>query len=161
MRHKPLLRKLIRHTKRLPNHRLLQLDPHTRTPRQCRPDALQRLAEAALAQPRQVVLSRPDEVRVAKEEGRLAVLLVAAVREVGAVVHGREGPEDAAVRQQHVGQDLDVQAPVARVVVHEHGVDFEGAGRVAGADGVGERAREGRVVGQKLLREGPGLRMGG
>ena len=98
-----------------------------------------------------MVLSRPDEVRVAKEEGRLAVLLVAAVREVGAVVHGRESPEDAAVRQQHVGQDLDVQAPVARVVVHEHGVDFEGAGRVAGANGVGERAREGHVVGQELL----------
>ena len=108
-----------------------------------------------------MVLSRPDEVRVAKEEGRLAVLLVAAVREVGAVVHGREGPEDAAVRQQHVGEDLDVQAPVARVVVHEHGVDFKGAGWVAGANGVGERAREGRVVGQELLREGPGLRVGG
>ena len=97
-------------------------------------DAFEGSLEAALAETREVVGCRPEEVRVGEVEGRLAVLLVAAVWEVGVAVFGGEGAEVAAGGEEEVEDELGVEGPVAGVVEDHYGVEFEGG--VVGCGGV-------------------------
>lgn len=70
------------------------------------------------------VLRGPLEVGVAEQQLGLAVLLVPAVGEGRVAVLRRPGPaQDAAPREQQVGDDLEVEAPVARGGEDEDGGD--------------------------------------
>lgn len=171
----PPLRERVRRRVRLPKHPLLQLHARGLPARHGAPHALERGAEAALAEPREVVRGGPEEVLVGEVEGRLAVLLVAAVGEGGVAVAGGERAEVAGVGEEEVEDQLGVEGPVAGVVVDEDGVDLEGVigrwgvilggggGRGGGGEvrGAGEGARVRVVVGEEGAGEGPDGGVGG
>jgi hypothetical protein len=132
------------------------------------PDSLQGVVEGALAETRMRVARGPEEVRVAEDERWLVGLLVASVGEGRvAVVHGA-GADDAAVGEEDVENQLNVERPVAWVVEDEDGVDFD-VGWVGGGIGigigigvgVGERSGKGGVVVLEDVGEGPDGRVGG
>lgn len=106
---------------RLPDDGALELG---RTARDLAPDARERRLERPLSQPREVVLRAPEEVRVREEERRLAVLLPAGSGQAGITVLRRVGPQHAALGEQQVGYNLDVECPVTGVVEYEYGVNF-------------------------------------
>lgn len=111
------------------------------------PDPFECFAEAALAEAREVVRGRPEEVGVGEVEGRLGVGLVAAVWEVWIVVMGREGAEDAFGGEEQVKEELGIEGPVAGVVEDEDGGDAEVGGGGKGGVGAVYGFREGVRVG--------------
>nr|POE90067.1 hypothetical protein CFP56_20534 [Quercus suber] len=125
------------------------------------PEALEGGAEAALAEARERVGAGEPEVRVRVVEGRRVVLEVAVVGEGGGVVLGALGAEDAVGGEQRVEDDGAVEAPVARVVVDEDGVDLEAGGGVGGVDGGWQGLGEGAVVVEEDFGEGPDVRVCG
>lgn len=174
MRLQPPLGERVRRRVRLPKHPLLQLHARGLAARHGAPHALERGAEAALAEAREVVRGGPEEVLVGEVEGRLAVLLVAVVGEGGVAVAGGERAEVAGVGEEEVEDQLGVEGPVAGVVVDEDGVDFEGVigrwGATLGGGGgggggevrgAGEGARVRVVVGEEGAGEGPDGGVGG
>lgn len=119
--HQRLLRVHKRSLARLPTDPEPQLGPPLR---ELAPHARERRPERALREPRVPVLRGPLEVGVAEQQLGLAVLLVPAVGEGRVAVLRRPGPaQDAALREQQVGDDLQVEAPVARGGEDEDGGD--------------------------------------
>ena len=114
----------------------------------------QRLPEASLPESVQVILRRPQQVRVREVHFRLPVLLPAVVRQFRIAVQGRDGAEDASLGEEQVDHYLYVQGPVPRVVEYE---DCGDAKRVA------EFVRDGTRVGgvEGVVGDGPEGRVGG
>lgn len=101
------------------------------------PEAFERGLKSALPEAVEVVRCCPPEVRVAVEERRLGILLIAFVRQGGVSVLGAEGAEIAGVGEEEVEDDGAVEGPVAGVVEDEYAVDFEAGGEVCWVDGTG------------------------
>lgn len=154
------LGKLIRFAVRLANHPPLELMAVCQPP----PYACHGSLERALSKARKVEASAPKQVRVAKIQLWLPILLPAAPGQSSVAILGRVGAHVALLREKQVGDQLDVVGPVARVVEDEHGVDLErvlqvhaGSGR---EDGLGQRARGRGVYGVEERVEGEDLRVG-
>ena len=95
------------------------------------PDGAEGVGEGALAELGGRGGVGPGEVAVGEVEGGLAVLLVAAVGEVGAAVEGGDGAEDAVFGEGEVEGELDVETPVAGVLPEEDGGDLGHDGEFA------------------------------
>lgn len=109
----------------LPVRLAKRLGVHVRRRRELVPHALKRGLEGALPEARLVVRRRPRQVAVGEVQEGLEVLLEAVVGKPLLRVDGRVGAQIAAVAEQEVDDDLDVEGPVARVVEDEDRVDLE------------------------------------
>src|SRR5436190_1064001 len=123
--YEPVLSKIISLFKRLPDHSLQQVDSFLGTARHGFPDSFERFAESTLAEAREMVASRPEQVGIREIQRRLAVLLVSLVRQRAVVILGGIRAQNALFRQQHVQQDLDIKGPIPRIIENEYRIDFE------------------------------------
>lgn len=84
------------------------------------PDSFERSPEPTLAETGHVIGCSPEEVRVAKYQCRLAILLPSIVWEGFVPVLLRVGAEDSLAGEEQVEYDLGVKSPVTWVVENEH-----------------------------------------
>lgn len=160
MRRQHSLGKVIRLVVRLSDHPSLKLVAIGQPP----PDTRHGRLERALPEAWKVEAGAPEQVRVAKVQRWLSVLLPTARGESGVAVLGRVRAHVALLGEEQVDNELDIVGPIARVVEDEHGVDLEGVAQAhAGPgrkNGLGQRARGRSVDGVEERLEGENLRMG-
>lgn len=115
---------------------------------------VQRLPEPSLPETVQMIIRRPQQIRVREVYRRLPILLPAIIVQFRVAVSWRDGAENALLGEEQVNDYLNVQGPVSRVVEDEDGADTKRAAEFM-RDGPGVGSVEG-VVG-----DGPEAGVGG
>lgn len=74
---------------------------------------------------------------------------------MGIVVQLGVSTQNAVVGEEDIQDNLCVESPISRVIIHEDGINFETRGGVFGVDRAGERPRMTSIVVEEVLSERP------